>query len=84
MLFEEKYIEVTILTGGGGRFVCVFASAADAFIALNEYIVHDSRTCYYTDRMEELMQALLNIRNGKLNANQCNMFELRAVSVKED
>lgn len=83
-MFVENNIEVTILTGGNGRFICTFNSAADAFIALNEYIVHDSRTCYYTDRMEELMQALLNIRNGKLNANQCNMFELRAVPIEEN
>lgn len=83
-MFVENNIEVTILTGGNGRFVCTFTSAADAFIALNEYIARDSRTCYFSSNMEDLMQALLNIRYGKLNSNQCNMFELRAVPIEDN
>lgn len=83
-MFVENNIEVTILTGGKGRFVCTFTSAADAFLALNEYLVRDDRDCYFKGNMDDLMKALLDIRFGRMTASTCSMFELKAIPVEED
>ena len=81
---EEFDIKVTIILKSGGEFSAIFDSATKAFIAVYEYLLSDPRQCYYKDKYDDLMTAMLSVRYGKTTKNECSMFRVEAVKKEEN
>ena len=75
-----KNIKVTVIAQSGEKFYTVFDSAAKAFISLYEYLLVCPRQCFYTDRLDELMKLLLDVKGGLVYSSECSAFRVEAIN----
>lgn len=73
-----KNIKVTVIAQSGEKFSTVFDSAAKAFVALYEYLLVCPRQCFYTDRLDDLMKLLLDVKGGFVYSEECSAFRVEA------
>lgn len=73
-----KHFEIIYFVGNT-PFTFECSTAYEALEAISDIMTLDKRHCFYTGKMDELMEQLVQMKNGGVTGFETNVFRVRYI-----